>query len=399
MFNWYKDTKNNPMQNKLTNSVLYLMSISAGLVVANLYYSQPLLNQIGETFNVGESAASNVVLAAQLGYAIGLLIIIPLGDMVSNIKILKVDFVVMLIALLAAATSTSLWALVISCLFIGISSAIPQFFVPMAANLADDDNRSRAIGVMMTGLLIGIIGSRVISGFIGEQFGWQTMYYVSAIVMVILFITLYFKLPRINPHYKGTYGELIKSMWKFFKTEPTLRLAIMRGTLSFMGLSAMWTTLVFVMKDSFGYGSSITGLFGLLGIVGALGANVVGKLNDRYSKNKIITVGILLLLFSWLLFLFSTHFIIGIALGIITVDLGQQTIHITNQNIILAKIPGARNRINTIYMVIFFIGGALGASLGSIAYEDYGWSGVSIFGLSLTILLWIIHYIFRKKTV
>lgn len=387
------------MQKKLTNSVLYLMSISAGLVVANLYYSQPLLNQIAETFNVGESAASNVVLAAQLGYAIGLLIIIPLGDMISNIKILKVDFVVMIISLLAAATSTSLWMLVISCLFIGISSAIPQFFVPMAANLADDKNRGRAIGVMMTGLLIGIIGSRVISGFIGGQFGWQTMYYVSAAAMVILFIILYLKLPRLNPHYEGTYGQLIKSLWVFFKTQPTLRLAIMRGALSFAGLTAMWTTLVFVMKDSFGYGSTVTGLFGLLGIVGAVGANVVGKLNDRYSKNKIITIGILLLLFSWLLFLFSTHFIIGLAIGIITVDLGQQTIHITNQNIILAKIPEARNRINTIYMVIFFMGGAFGASLGSLAYEDYGWVGVSIFGLSLSVLLGIIHYIFRKKTV
>lgn len=387
------------MQKRLTNSVLYLMSISAGLVVANLYYSQPLLNEIGKTFEVGESAASNVVLAAQLGYAIGLLIIIPLGDMISNIKILKVDFVVMVISLLAAAFSTSLWMLVISCLFIGISSAIPQFFVPMAANLADDENRGRAIGVMMTGLLIGIIGSRVISGFIGGQFGWQTMYYVSAAAMVILFVILYFKLPRLKPNYDGTYGQLIKSLWLFFKTEPTLRLAIMRGALSFAGLSAMWTTLVFVMEDSFGYGSTVTGIFGLLGIVGALGANVVGKLNDRYSKNKIINIGIILLLFSWLLFLFSTHFIIGLAIGIITVDLGQQTIHITNQNIILAKIPGARNRINTIYMVIFFIGGALGASLGSLAYEYYGWAGVSIFGLGLTVFLGIIHYIYRKKTV
>lgn len=375
------------------------MSISAGLVVANLYYSQPLLNQIGDTFDVGESAASNVVLAAQLGYAIGLLIIIPLGDMISNIKILKVDFVVMVISLLVAAISTSLWMLVVSCLFIGISSAIPQFFVPMAANLSDDKNRGRAIGVMMTGLLIGIIGSRVISGFIGDQFGWETMYYVSAAAMAILFIILYFKLPRLNPHYEGTYGQLVKSMWVFLKTEPTLRLAIVRGTLSFAGLTAMWTTLVFVMKDSFGYGSTVTGLFGLLGIVGALGANVVGKLNDRYSKNKLIAIGIILLLFSWFLFLFSTHFIIGLALGIITVDLGQQTIHITNQNIILAKIPGARNRINTVYMVIFFIGGALGASLGSLAYQDYGWIGVSIFGLGLTVLLTIIHYIFRKKTV
>lgn len=384
---------------KLTNFVLYLMSISAGLVVANLYYSQPLLNQIGSTFGVGKSASSNVVLAAQMGYAIGMLIILPLGDMISNIKILKVDFVIIILSLLAAATSNSLWMLIISCLFIGISSSIPQFFVPMAANLSDDKNRGRAIGIMMTGLLTGIIGSRVISGFVGGQFGWRSMYYISAGVMLVLFIIIYLKLPRINPHYKGTYKALITSLWTILKTQPELRLATVRGTLSFAGLTAMWTTLVFVMKDSFGYGSTITGLFGLFGIVGALGANVVGKFNDRYSKNKIIYVGIALSLFSWILFLFSTHFIVGIALGIITVDLGQQTIHITNQNIILERFPEARNRINMIYMVIFFIGGSLGASLGSIAYEKFGWQGVSIFGLGLIVLLTIIHELFRKKQV
>lgn len=235
--------------------------------------------------------------------------------------------------------------------------------------------------------------------FGGGQFGWRSMYYISAGVMLVLFIIIYLKLPRINPHYKGTYKALITSLWTILKTQPELRLATVRGTLSFAGLTAMWTTLVFVMKDSFGYGSTITGLFGLFGIVGALGANVVGKFNDRYSKNKIIYVGIALSLFSWILFLFSTHFIVGIALGIITVDLGQQTIHITNQNIILERFPEARNRINMIYMVIFFIGGSLGASLGSIAYEKFGWQGVSIFGLGLIVLLTIIHELFRKKQV
>lgn len=373
------------------------MSISAGLVVANLYYSQPLLNQIGETFEVSKSASSNVVLAAQIGYAIGMLIILPLGDMIANMKILKVAFALAVISLLGAATAQSLWTLIISCLFIGIACSIPQFFVPMAANLSTDEDRGRAIGIMMTGLLTGIIGSRVISGFIGEQFGWRAMYYGSALVMVLLFIIIYFKLPRINPHYKGTYGQLIKSLGPIFMKQPALRLAIVRGALSFSALTAMWTTLVFVMKDSFGYGSTITGIFGLLGIVGALGATVVGRINDKYSKNKIIYVGIGISLCSWVLFLYSTHFLIGLAIGVIAVDLGQQTIHITNQNIILERFPEARNRINMIYMVLFFIGGALGASLGTAAYERWGWEGVSTYGIICIVVLTIIHAIFHKK--
>lgn len=385
------------MPKKLTKGVLYLMSISAGLVVANLYYSQPLLNQIGETFEVSKSASSNVVLAAQIGYAIGMLIILPLGDMIANMKILKVAFALAVISLLGAATAQSLWTLIISCLFIGIACSIPQFFVPMAANISTDEDRGRAIGIMMTGLLTGIIGSRVISGFIGEQFGWRAMYYGSALVMVLLFIIIYFKLPRINPHYKGTYGQLIKSLGPIFMKQPALRLAIVRGALSFSALTAMWTTLVFVMKDSFGYGSTITGIFGLLGIVGALGATVVGRINDKYSKNKIIYVGIGISLCSWVLFLYSTHFLIGLAIGVITVDLGQQTIHITNQNIILERFPEARNRINMIYMVLFFIGGALGASLGTAAYERWGWEGVSTYGIICIVVLTIIHAIFHKK--
>ena len=155
-------------QIKLTNQVLYLLSISAGLVVANLYYNQPLLHQIALSFKVSESEVSNVALFTQLGYALGLLLIIPLGDKVSNKKILRIDFLIMVIALVAAGFANSLLILIVSSFFVGFTSAIPQLFVPMAAQLSDDSNRGRAIGIVMSGLLIGILGGRVISGFVGE---------------------------------------------------------------------------------------------------------------------------------------------------------------------------------------------------------------------------------------
>ncbi|SKB71507.1 Predicted arabinose efflux permease, MFS family [Salegentibacter holothuriorum] len=384
---------------QLSNSVLYLMSISAGLVVANLYYNQPLLHQIAVTFSVNESAVSNVALFTQLGYALGLLIIIPLGDKVTNKKILQFDFFLMILSLIAAAVSNSLLLLIISSFFIGFTSAIPQLFVPMAAELSDDKGRGRAIGIVMSGLLIGILGSRVISGLVGEQFGWRAMYYAAAVLMLALFILLQLKLPGIKPNYKGSYAALMKSLWFYFKTESSLRLAALRGALAFAGLSAFWTTLVFLMEDSFGYGSGVTGAFGLFGILGALAATVVGKLNDKINKNKIILFSIILLILSWGIFLFSATSLIGLIIGVTLVDLGLQALHITNQNIIFSKNPEARNRVNTIYMVSFFIGGAVGTSLGAFAWEYYHWTGVSILGIILSLGILLVYLMYKHKTV
>ena len=387
------------MTKKLTNPVLYLMSISAGLVVANLYYNQPLLNQIGETYGVSESAVSNVALSTQLGYAFGLLLIIPLGDKVSNHKILRWDFLLIIVSLVAAGLSDSLLLLIISSFFIGFSSSLPQLFVPMAAQLSDDKGRGRAIGIVMSGLLIGILGSRVLSGYIGENFGWRSMYYGAAVVMVLLFLLLHYKLPPIKSHFSGSYGSLLKSIFHYFKTERELRLASLRGALAFAGLSAFWTTLVFLMEDNFGYGSTITGLFGIFGIAGALGATVVGKLNDKFNKNSIIIFAAFLLIISWVVLLFSAHSIFGIIVGIILVDLGLQALHITNQNIIFSKNPEARNRVNTVYMVSFFIGGAVGTSLGAIAWQHYNWIGVSILGLALSILILLVQLLYRAPKI
>lgn len=385
------------MGQKLSNFALYLMSVSAGLVVANLYYNQPLLGQIAKDFGVTESAVSNVALSTQLGYAFGLLFVVPLGDMISNKKILQFDFLVMILSLVAAAISNSLLLLIISSFFIGFTSAIPQLFVPMAAQLSDKEGQGRAIGIVMSGLLIGILGSRVISGLVGEHFGWRVMFYAAAAIMVALFALLKLKLPKLNPTYDGSYGSLMKSLWYYLKTEPALRLAALRGALAFAGLSAFWTTLVFLMEDSFGYGSGVTGAFGFIGIVGALAAVVVGRLSNKLSSYKIILFGSILLILSWIIFLISAHSIIGLVIGVILVDLGIQALHIINQNIIFTNNPEARNRVNTVYMVGFFIGGALGTTLGAFAWEQYKWTGVSVLGVSLSIALLGVHLVFKIK--
>ena len=387
------------MKNKLPNSLLYLLSISAGLVVANLYYNQPLLHDIALSLKVTDSQVSNIALSTQIGYALGLLFVIPLGDKVSNLKIIRLNFFILVLSLLGAALSQSLSLLIFSSFLIGFTSTLPQLFVPMVAHLSDDKGRGRAIGIVMSGLLIGILGSRVLSGLVGEYFGWRSVFYGAAAVMTMLFFLLNAKLPVIQPKFGESYAKLMKSLWFYLKTEPTLRLATLRGALAFGSLSAFWTTFVFLMEDSFGYGSAIAGGFGLFGIAGALGATVVGKLNNRVKKSKLIIAGTILIILSWMIFLVSPHSIIGLIIGVVLIDLGVQGVHITNQNIVFSKNTEARNRVNTIYMVGFFIGGAAGTSFGSLAWNYFGWTGVSVVGLVFSGLILIVQLLTNKRTV
>ena len=387
------------MKNKLPNSLLYLLSVSAGLVVANLYYNQPLLHDIALSLHVKDAEVSNIALSTQIGYALGLLFIIPLGDKVSNLKIIRLNFLILVLSLLGVALSQSLPLLIFSSFLIGFTSTLPQLFVPMVAHFSNDEGRGRAIGIVMSGLLIGILGSRVLSGLVGEYFGWRSVFFGAAGLMTMLFFLLNAKLPVIQPKFGESYVKLMKSLWIYLKTEPTLRLATLRGALAFGSLSAFWTTFVFLMQDSFGYGSAVAGGFGLFGIAGALGATVVGKLNNRVKKSKLIIAGTLLIIVAWLMFLVSPHSIIGLIIGVILIDLGVQGVHITNQNIVFSKNTEARNRVNTIYMVGFFIGGAAGTSFGSLAWNYFGWTGVSVVGLVFSGIILIVQLLTNKKTI
>ena len=386
-------------EQKLSNSLLYVMAVGAGLVVANNYYNQPLLNLMAKSFQVSEAAVSNIPLFTQLGYAFGLLFIIPLGDKFNRKKLILFDFIAIISSLLIAAISPSLLVLTIASFCIGFSSVVPQLFLPMAAQLAKPNDKGRAIGIVMSGLLIGILGSRSISGYVGEYLGWRSMYFIASGIMLLYALVLVFKLPSLTSDFKGSYAKLMQSLWKYFKAEPSVRLAALRGGLGFAGFSAFWTTLVFLMEDNFNYGSGIAGMFGILGIGGALAATWAGKLSDKMNKNRLITIATLVMVLAWGVFEFSGNSIIGLVIGVIFIDMGLQSLHITNQNIIFSKNPEARNRINTIYMVGYFIGGALGTTTGAYAWQWFQWSGVASLGLIYTILILLVHLIFKQKTV
>jgi predicted MFS family arabinose efflux permease len=380
----------------LTNATLWVMTLTTGLVVANIYYNQPLLNDMANTFHVSNGKAGQVSMLTQIGYAVGMLFIVPLADMVKRKRLMLIDFAFVIAALLLTALAPNIHILILSGFLLGATSIIPQLLIPMGAHLAKPHERGKKIGFMMSGLLIGILLSRTLSGFIGAHFGWRTMFYIAAAIMIVMWVLIYFLLPEVEPDYKGTYKTLMRSLVHLFKSEPKLQLASLRGALCFACFSAFWTTLVFLLKQQFNQGSDVAGAFGLVGAFGAIAAGLMGRLSDKMDAYKLSTITLFLLLLSFIIFLFSANSIAGLILGVIIMDLGVQATHISNQAIIFSLNPAARNRINTIYMVSYFIGGALGTFLATRVWGTYNWAGVCVIGITLSVITIIIHLLTRK---
>jgi predicted MFS family arabinose efflux permease len=386
----------NSQKPQLTPLILWIMTITTGFVVANIYYNQPLLNDIALTYHINTAKAGQVAVITQIGYAVGLLFIVPLGDMFERRKLMLIDFVFMVTSLLVAAWSPSILVLLIASLFVGITSVIPQLMIPMAAHLAKPHERGKKIGFIMSGLLIGILLSRTISGFVGQHFGWRAMFYIAAGMMMLIWLLVYLQLPKVDADYKGKYADLMKSIIKLVKDEPALRLASFRGALCFACFSAFWTTLVFLLKQHFKLGSDVAGAFGLLGALGAVAAGLMGRLSDKTDAYKLSAFTIILIIVSFILFMVSGYSLIGLAIGVVLMDVGVQATHISNQAIIFALNPSARNRINTVYMVSYFIGGSLGTFLATIVWDKYQWNGVCIIGITLSTIVLIVHLLNRQ---
>jgi predicted MFS family arabinose efflux permease len=381
----------------LKTSTLWVMTVATGLVVANLYYNQPLLGDIANTYHVNNGKSGQVSMITQIGYAVGMLLIAPLADMFKRKRLMIIDFAFVIIALLAAGSASNITVLIISSFFVGVFSIIPQLLIPMTAHLANPSERGKKIGVVVSGLLIGILLSRTISGFIGAHFGWRAVFYIAAGLMVVMWALIFFLLPEVEPDYKGSYKDLMKSLIDLIKTEPALRMAAIRGALCFACFSAFWTTLTFLLKQNFNQGSDVAGLFGLVGAFGAIAAGLMGRLSDKMDAYKLSTFTLLLVLISFIVFIFSGHSIAGLIIGVILLDMGVQATHISNQAIIFTLSPEARNRINTIYMVTYFIGGAAGAFIASLVWNSHQWEGVCVVCIILSIIALLMHFFNQNK--
>lgn len=388
------------IQAPLTTSLLWLMTIGACLVVANNYYNQPLLGDIAREFAMSESVANRVATITIFGYAMGLMLLVPLGDKFDKKLLIGIDFIFIIGSLVAFGLSTSITMLMVSGFVIGFSSVVPQMFVPLVAQLSDTENRNKNIGIVMGGLLIGILGSRTVSGILNQYLeSWRNVYFIAAGAMFVLWLFILILLPRITPTFFGKYKELWMSILTLIKERPDLRIAALRGGLSLASFQAFWTTLTFFLeRPPYSVGSDIAGLLGLVGIGGALSASYVGKIAGKVSNSTLILISTLLMIGAWLLFGFWGFSYVGLILGIFILDVGLQSLHVTNQTIIFSKNPEATNRLNTVYMTSYFVSGSLGAFIGGRAWESFGWNGVVATGLFFVVVLLVIHLLWHKKS-
>lgn len=382
------------MEKQLSKKILWLMAVSACLVVANNYYNQPLLGEIAKDMNISEEDANKIATVTIFGYAIGLLLLVPLGDMLKKKKIIILDFILIIASLLLFAKATNFYVLLASGFFIGLSSVVPQMLVPLAAQLSAPEERSKNVGIVMSGLLIGILGSRVISGYIGLHLGWRSVFYLAACAMLVLWLFIFLLLPDVNPTFKGGYKSLLKSTLDIAKKRKDLQIAAVKGALSLASFQVFWTTLTFHLEQPpFFAKSDIAGLLGIVGIGGALAASFIGGIADKTNKNKLYIGAILSMIVAWLFFGFWGFTYIGLIVGIFIFDIGLQSVHITNQSIIFSKDVSATNRINTVYMTSYFLGGSIGAYLAGKFWTMWGWYGVTAIGLSFSLLLMVFQYL------
>lgn len=367
------------------NRLLYTLAVIAGVSVANLYYNQPLLEMIREDLGTTDLAANHIALYTQCGYALGLLFLIPLADLYSRRRILLIDFALLILALLATAVAPDIRTVHLCSLVIGVCSVVPQFFIPLAAQYSRPEAKNRNVGIILSGLLTGILASRVVSGAVGEWLGWREMYHIAAGAMLLSALLVLRILPDARPNFSGSYGALMRSLFTLPGQYPQLRLHTLRAALAFGSFLCFWASLAFKMaQPPFHAGSHIVGLLGLCGIAGALTATVAGKYIARLGIFRFNLLGAVLQLAAWGLFLLGADHYLPIIAGILLLDIGMQCIQLSNQATLFELCPTASNRINTIFMSGYFIGGAFGTLLSGTAWALCGWPGVVGAGALLT---------------
>ncbi|MDR3601469.1 MAG: MFS transporter [Desulfosporosinus sp.] len=377
---------------KLSNFLVLVMAVASGITVANIYYIQPLLVEIANSFHVTQVSVGFVAMLTQIGYALGMLIILPLADIKEKRFLIIIMLLCSACSLMLMFSSFSITVISIAAFAVGFTSVVPQLLVPFAAQLADPRERGKIIGTVMSGLLIGILVSRTFSGLVGEYWGWRIVYLIAAALMIILAIFLSRLLPSCPPTSRMKYKELFKSMLSLTKSLPVLREASLNGALMFAAFSVFWTSLVFLLESShYHLGADAAGLFGLVGVTGAAAAPIVGRIADQRSPRFTVGIGMISVILAYLCFFAFGFKLWGLIIGVILLDLGVQSCQISNQARVHALDDGARNRINTVYMVSYFIGGALGSFLGSYSYAHFEWYGVCILGLLTQLIAVVAH--------
>jgi predicted MFS family arabinose efflux permease len=364
--------------------MVILLAATCGAAVANLYYAQPLLHTLGKQFHVSSGATGLLVTLSQIGYVIGLALLVPLGDLLERRKLITVTLLCSALSLVLAALSPTFLIFGAAMLITGIVAFVAQVVVPMSAHLAAENERGRVVGTVMSGLLIGILLSRTASGLIAQWFGWRTVFACGAVLMLAMATLLRARLPTVAPTSDHSYGRALKSVLTLIREEPVLRQRMLLGACGMACFSVLWTAIAFLLSgehgSSYHYGNATIGLFGLAGVAGASAAQVVGRLVDRGRLKLATSISIVLLLCSWGILALGAHNVIVLIIAIMVLDLGVQGLQVSNQNAIYARRPEARSRITTAYMVAYFLGGVLFSAVTGAIYAADGWYAVCVLG-------------------
>lgn len=375
----------------LTKSLLFILTVGAGLSVANIYYNQPMLGILAEEFHQSPAIISLIPFLSQAGYALGILFLSPLGDRFERKKLILATMTLLIIAIAATAISTSIEWLAITSLITGILATVTQQIVPLSVNLAAPSERGKVIGIVTGGILLGILLARTVGGYVTDQMGWRSMYWIAAALMSITSLAMAIKLPKVLPTTNISYLKVMKSLGTLFIKYPALRQAAFIQSLIFGAFLAFWSTLAQLFQQpSYNLGATAVGLIGVIGAGGALIAPIAGKLSDARGPKLVITLGAGLLAIAFGILGGIQNSLTALIIAVIIMDLAVQASQVSNQAQVYALDPTARSRLNTVFMTAMFCGGAAGSALGSIAFGFFNWTGTcAIAGIAALLALLI----------
>ncbi len=368
----------------MSRRLVLLLAFTTGAAVANMYYAQPLLHTLGRAFGVGTATTGLLVTIGQIGYVLGLAFLVPLGDLVERRGLITLSLIFLAVAQAVAAIAPDLAVFAVAVLLVGISTFVAQVIVPMSSHLAAADERGKVVGTVMSGLLLGILLSRTLSGVIADLFGWRVVFACAAAAMLVLAMILRRALPLVEPTSELPYRQALVSVLHLIRTEPVLRQRMVLGGSAFGAFSILWTSIAFLLSgvhgSHFHYGNATIGLFGLAGVAGACAAQIAGRLADRGHGAAATTATLVSTLVGWGVLALGAHSVIVLIIGIMVLDLGVQGTQISNQSAIYRLHADARSRITTAYMSAYFLGGVLCSSVTGALYASDGWSAVCVFG-------------------